>query len=138
MTEQPNKPNCEGRNQENAVAEERFVPSINRAQAAFRVILWLLPAGFVVLSAVGLILLVSHGILPSRWGTVIFWLILNLAFVAGAGWFYGMLSCSARGESDVLYRAVQFWFFQMFLVPLLLRLLLYLASVIDPIKLGWP
>ncbi len=58
----------------------------------------------------------------------IFWLVLNIAFVAGAGWFYGMLSTSARGESDVLYRAVQYWFFQMFLVPLLLVLLFRFAE----------
>ena len=114
------------------------VPPVNRAQVTVRLLLWLLPFGFVMLSAAGIVLLTSLAIVLSHWGPIIFWLILNVAFVAGAGWFYGMLSCSARGESDVLYRAVQFWFFQMFLIPLFLRLLLYLASVIEPGKFGWP
>ncbi len=109
---------------------------INRAQATIRLVLWLLPAGFVTLSAAGFSLLTTRGFLPSNWGSRISWLILNIAFVGGAGWFYGMLSASARGETDVLYRAVQFWFFQMFLIPLLLGFLLYLACVIDPIKFG--
>lgn len=118
--------------------ESSIKPPVNRAQATVRLLLWLLPVGFVILSAAGFILLTSLAILPSQWGTAIFWLILNIAFVVGAGWFYGMLSCTARGESDVLYRAVQFWFFQMFLIPLFLRLLLYLASVIETGKFGWP
>jgi hypothetical protein len=104
---------------------------INVAQATVRFVLWLLPAGFVPLSAAGLGLLASRGFLPSNWGMPISWLILNIAFVAGAGWFYGILSTSARGESDVLYRAVQFWFFQMFLVPLFLVLLLHLAESLN-------
>jgi hypothetical protein len=114
-----------------------IAPEVNRAQAAFRVFLWVLPAGVVVLSGGALDFLISRGILPSVRAVGVFWLIFNVAFVLGAGWFSATLSQKARAEPDgVFYLTVLFVFLQVFLIPLLLGLLLFLACVIDPVKLG--
>ena len=136
MSEPPIKPNREWPGREKPVFEAHSKPPINRAQATVRVILWLLPAGFAVLSAEGCNWLKYRGILASSWGFGV-WLLLNVAFALGAGWFNAMLSTKARGEADgVAYRTVMFFFLQLFLIPVLLGLFLFMACVIDPIKFG--
>ena len=138
MNEPSNKPNCESPDQEDPVLETHFKPPINRAQATVRVILWLLPAGFVVLSAEGCDWLKYRGILASSWGFGV-WLILNVAFALGAGWFNAMLSTKARAEADgVAYRTVMFFFLQLFLIPLLLLIMFFLYYIIFTIRFGAP
>ena len=136
MSEPPIKPNCEWPGRKKPVFGAHSKPPINRAQATIRVILWLLPAGFVVLSAEGCNWSKYGGTLASSWGFVA-WLILNVSFALGAGWFNAKLSTKARGEADgVAYRTVMFFFLQLFLTPVLLGLVLFMACVIDPIKFG--
>ena len=103
----------------------------NRAQAWFRVVLWILPSGFVVASAVGLGWI--HENLFRNDLVVGLWFLLNLAFLIGAGWVQSVLANRLRTEANAVIRGVgAFVVYQLFLIPLLLGLLLYLTFLIDP------
>lgn len=70
----------------------------NRAQVWFRALLWLMPTGFAWSSFIGLVLLHSRIRVPD-WGLGVL-LLVNLIFVAGAGWFDGLLARHVRGSGD--------------------------------------
>ena len=100
MNEPPIKPNRQWPGPGDLACEPITKPSsikhpVNRAQATVRVILWLLPTGFAVLSAMGSSWLKIHGYLP-RWHLAAC-LIPNVIFVVGAGWYNALLSTKARG-----------------------------------------
>ena len=110
-------------------------PPNNRAQAWFRMLLWILPSGFAVASGIGLDRL-SSAYFPSQSpiGTLIWW-ILNFAFVIGSGWFDSQLSARARAEvGGVADRVLRFFLFQLFLIPVLSLVFLFFACLIDPIR----
>lgn len=110
-------------------------PPVNRAQACFRVIIWLLPTGFAVCSSWAGNWLISRGYLPKLgFG---FWVVPNVFFMFGAAWYNALLSRRARSSPrGIVNRLVLFFLIQLFLMPLLLAILLYLACVIDPIQFG--
>jgi len=95
-------------------------PPTNRAQAWFRVFLWLVPAGFAFTSAVGLVWLSIRAFPVDDLILIGVWLLLNLMFVIGAGWFDSQLSAKVRSESDkVSDEVMSFFMLQLFLVPVL-------------------
>ncbi len=113
------------------IPPEQQPPQVNRAQAWFRVMLWLMPTGFLVASAVGLGW-VHEKLLPSD-SIVAVWCLLNLALLIGAGWFTAILSTRSPNER-VVHGMFTFVMCQLFLVPALLGLLLFMINLIDPIQ----
>lgn len=108
---------------------------VNRAQACVRVTLWLLPTGFAFFSAWAGNWLFEHSYVPQL--GVSAWMFVNTIFVVGTGWFNALLSPHARAEPNgASKRIILFFVIQVFLIPVLLATLLYLACVIDPVKLG--
>lgn len=103
----------------------------NRAQAWFRVALWILPTGFVVASAVGLGW-VHEKLFPFD-SIVAVWFLLNLALVIAAGWFTAVLSIRSPDER-VIHGIFAFIVYQLFLIPALLGLFLFLINLINPIQ----
>lgn len=113
---------------------ELQIPPNNPSKTLFRIILWLLPTGFAVLSAIGSRYLPGGVILDDR-SSLTLWLILNILFTAGAGWFNAHLSNRVKPEQDgALFRTFVFVIAQMFLVPLLLMTLLFAVCLFNPIK----
>lgn len=105
--------------------------SINRAQAWFWVMLWILPSGFFVASAIGLGWV--HGNFFRHDLVVVLWFLLNLAFLIGTGWFQSILANQGRIRPHTVIRSIgAFMVYQLFLIPILLGLLLYLTYLIDP------
>jgi uncharacterized membrane protein len=110
-------------------------PPTNRAQAWFRVMLWILPAGFAVASGIGVDRL-KDAYFPTQApvGTMI-WFVLNFIFVIGSGWFDSQLSVRARSEvGGSADRIMRFFLLQLFLIPFLSLAFLFFACLIDPIK----
>lgn len=110
-------------------------PPTNRAQAWFRVVLWISPAGFAVASGLGLDRL-TDAYFPNQApvGTMI-WFVLNFIFVIGSGWFDSQLSVRARSEvGGSADRIMRFFLLQLFLIPFLSLAFLFFACLIDPIK----
>jgi hypothetical protein len=101
----------------------REPPPINAAQGCFRVALWMVPTGFAWASALGL------GALASKLGVrgLSFpsapWIVLNIVFVLGAGWFDAMLAWKVRnaGEKErgdmIVGNLTRFFLLQLVLVP---------------------
>lgn len=107
-------------------------PPVNRTITWLRVMLWLLPTGFAVLSAIGQNFLIRYGLVPINFG--IYFLIVAL-FTVGTGYYNALLSPRAKTQpGGLLNRTVLFFVIQLFLVPLLLGGLLFAACLIDPIK----
>ncbi|MEO5914741.1 MAG: hypothetical protein ABIS50_10940 [Luteolibacter sp.] len=133
MNEPPIKPNREWPGSRNLACEPVAKPPVNRAVAWFRVILWILPAGFAVLSAWGVVWYQGH-LIPHRLG-VLSWVVVNVIFVLGTGWYHALLSISARSEPRGIFaRTILFFFIQLFLIPLLASLALFLGCLIGTIK----
>jgi len=111
-------------------------PPRNRAQAWFLVLLWFVPTGFALASAVGLgwineKVFANNGTIP-----VVLGFSLNIAFVIGTGWFTTQLSTRARTEPGVVAsRVFAFFMIQLFLIPILLALIVFCACLIDPINI---
>ncbi len=110
-------------------------PPTNRAQAWFRVFLWILPAGFAVASGIGVDRLkIAYFPDQALVGTMI-WFVLNFIFVIGSGWFDSQLSVRARSEvGGSADRIMRFFLLQLFLIPVLSLAFLFFACLIDPIK----
>lgn len=130
MNEPPLKPNREWPGSKELGSEPFREPPINRAKAVVRVILWILPTGFVALSGVAL------GSMPQfrqlGFGA---WLVPDIIFILGAGWYNAFLSGRARHEhSGMVSKTLIFFFIQLFLIPLLLALSLFFVCVIKPMK----
>ena len=102
----------------------RGSPPSNRAQFWFRVVLWILPAGITATSWLGLNKLSSLFAGFADW-IIPLWLVLNLTFVLGAGWFNALLSGKAHSREDgIPTRILLFFIMQVFVSPLLLLALL--------------
>lgn len=103
----------------------------NRAQAWFRVLLWLMPAVFGVASVFGLDWLQRKIGDSLVWITI--WWVLNPAFIIATGWFNAVLSVpSSDGNRRILHRVAVFFLIQMILTPSLW----YVALVVS-LKCGW-
>lgn len=104
-------------------------PPTNRAQAWFRVLLWLVPAGFAMMSLSGFHQLYRTIPMP-------FWFIwilipVNLVFILSAGWFDALLD--RRFEKSVEQtRAWMFTFllFQLLAIPIFSVLLIWTVGFI--------
>jgi hypothetical protein len=110
-------------------------PPTNRAQAWFRVVLWISPAGFAVASGLGLDRL-TDAYFPNQApvGTMI-WFVLNFIFVIGSGWFDSQLSVRARSEvGGIADRILRFFMLQLFLIPVLSLAFGFFAFLINPIQ----
>ncbi|MES2921722.1 MAG: hypothetical protein V4819_09250 [Verrucomicrobiota bacterium] len=77
---------------------QQKVPA-NHAVTCFRVILWLLPSAFALMSAYGFACGLQAWSRHLPFGSGIawtIWLILNFAFVLGTGWYNALLSVNSR------------------------------------------
>jgi len=109
-------------------------PPPNPMHAWMRVIMWLLPTGFAWGSGVGLNWLISLSRLPSELG-MCFWVMLNVAFLVGAGWYRGAL-LDQEGYVDWRFvRIAAFFGLQLLLIPLLSVVILFAICVANPIKI---
>lgn len=112
--------------------ESPLQPPINRAIACLKVFLWILPSGMTVISASAMERLSGSG-LGIQLGMKS-WLLCNALFIAGTGFYNAKLSYRARSEPDgVFYKVVMFFFIQLFLIPLLLAIALFLICITEPI-----
>ncbi|MEO7099619.1 MAG: hypothetical protein ABI162_09685 [Luteolibacter sp.] len=108
----------------------------NHAQAWLRIILWILPTGFAWMSGVGLSLLAARG---GSWGAapVIFpiWIVLNCAFIVGAGRFHRMLSPQTTNDPEMhLGHVVTFFAVQLLLIPFLSLFVVFVICKANPIR----
>ena len=103
--------------------------SRNKAIFYVRAALWILPLGFGIFSAGGISWLESRGYL-GEWGVGV-WLIVNLVFVFGVGWFEALLSNHAcRGRNEVGEQVAMFFFMQIFVVPMVAIVFVMLAGFV--------
>ncbi|MES2658713.1 MAG: hypothetical protein V4689_08845 [Verrucomicrobiota bacterium] len=135
MSEPPIKPNREWSGPDNLVAKAP-PPRINRARAAFRIFLWILPTGFALLSIWIGFGWIAHALLSrfsfGAWGLV------NLIFALGVGWCHALLPRRGpRVRFEIIGDTLIFVFLQFFLVPILLGLVLFLTCTIAPNKIGF-
>ncbi|MEO5711945.1 MAG: hypothetical protein ABIT37_00505 [Luteolibacter sp.] len=94
-------------------------PLTNPAHAWLRGIMWTLPTGFIWMSAFGVNYLASFFGMNSGLSTCI-WMLLNIGFVIGAGWYDSLLSSHARMSPGVSYLwIIQFFLHQLYLMPLI-------------------
>ncbi|MGC4015777.1 MAG: hypothetical protein QM755_14820 [Luteolibacter sp.] len=102
--------------------ELRSLSMENRAHGFFRFILWFLPTVFAAAS--GLTMARIHGVNELLLKTV--WVISNLAFTAGAGWFNAILSIEIRLAPEeqrhrrIISRVISFTLLQIMVVPVLI------------------
>ena len=88
-----------------------------------RVMLWILPAGFLVISAMGMAVAANILHMNSALSRVV-WLVLNALFVIGTGWCdYQLASPNRREAFGVGYVLTLYCLCQIFLAPFLLVLL---------------
>ncbi len=109
----------------------------NRTRVWFRIVLWILPTGFAWMSAVGLNMLsVRGGFYGMAQLIVPVWLVLNIAFIIGAGWYNKMLSSRRdAGPNGFDGRDVLFFVIQIFLIPPLSALVLFALCASGNIRL---
>lgn len=110
-------------------------PPLNRAQAWYRVLLWLAPAGFAfVVSNVGMLGLRFVPLVARLWP--LFPLVAIIAFCGYCGWLDGNLSSKARrleGEARkkaVRNHAIRFSLWQLIFIPLIIGILAFGACLI--------
>lgn len=107
----------------------RRAPPNHPVKTLYRLLLWLLPAGFTAMCIFGTQYLGRFGI-PPNWNGIICYLLIS-AFAFGTAWYNALLSNRARLEHNgLMHRIVLFWAIQHFLVPLLLVGFLYAACAI--------
>ena len=106
-------------------------PPVNRAVAWFRELLNVVPVGFFLASLIGVDWL--GRVLPSLDRSLfdIIWLVLNVMFIAGTGWFKISISDRAQaGSREKAYYALNFLALQVVLIPFFLVLFVVLAAVV--------
>lgn len=110
-------------------------PPANRAQAWFRVLLWLVPTVFAYASIVGVGWMSDRLLQSASIIRVPAVILLNAGFVLGTGWFKAHLNGRRRNHPNGFSDEVLIFFLaQIFLIPILLALILFCACLIDPIK----
>lgn len=96
-------------------------PSRNPIYPWLRMLLWILPAGFPILSAMGFRFFLHHSVWAPSGPFFGIWILLNLLFVIGTGWCDYRLSPRARTHPDSAVKAIVVFFLcQLFLIPFLL------------------
>jgi len=114
-------------------------PPVNAAQGCFRVVSWIVPTGFAWASAVGLGTLGTGALRMGQAVPVMIWIVLNIAFVLGAGWFDAMLSRAVRNaradERPALLtkKLVVFFLLQLVFIPVISAAVLFAWCVAYPI-----
>ncbi len=92
--------------------------------------LWILPAGFLVITAVGMAA-AAHMLHTNATLDMVVWLFINALFVIGTGWCEHQLAPPSRRESfGVGYTITLYFICQVFLTPFLLVLLALIFSQI--------
>ena len=88
----------------------------NATLTAFRVLLWLLPTGFALMSAYGYAVWSRH--LPFGSGlSWSIWLTLNGVFILATGWYNALLSANASGiRYGLRNRVILFFLIQPFII----------------------
>ena len=93
--------------------------SSNWAQAWLRVVMWILPTGFFWISAFGANYLTAYSGVIGDLSTYL-WVLLNIGFMIGAGWYDSLLSSRARKSPGSSYLwIIQFFLHQLYLIPLI-------------------
>jgi len=112
-------------------------PPRNPIYPWLRVLLWILPAGFPIISAMVIGLLHQSVWAPSGPFFGI-WIILTILFVIGTGWCDYRLSPRARTHTDSAVKAVVVFFLcQLFLVPFLLACAIFALCALNPGSLNF-
>lgn len=96
-----------------------------------RVILWMIPSGFVLLSSAGIFSLGNMRVF-NNYLAVILWVLLNIAFVIGVGWCDYQLSSPERKRTRKIGLAILLFFIiQIFIIPLLIGAFTFAACFIS-------
>lgn len=113
----------------------RGSPPSNRAQAWFRLGIWIAPTVFAYASGTGIewikgLIQSADSVFP-----VSIWIALIAGFVLATGWFKARLNRRQRTYPNAFSDEVLFFFLaQVVLIPLLMILILFCACLIDPIQ----
>lgn len=114
--------------------DPELIPN-NRAHAWLRVILWILPTGFAWMSAAGLNMLSVRGGFPNLAQLVVpIWIVVNIIFVSGAGWYRAALLHQVGNVDWRSGRTVEFFAIQLLLIPFFSVIILFAICVANPIK----
>ena len=106
--------------------DDNEIPT-NHAHAWLRLVLWILPTGFAWMSGVGLSMLATGGSFPVLAAfTIPIWVVLNCAFLVGAGRYHRMLSPQTSNDPEMhLGHVVTFFALQLLLIPFLSLLVVF-------------
>ena len=97
-------------------------PPRNPIYPWLRVILWILPAGFIVISAMSLAA-AAYMLHTNSALNMVAWLVLNVLFVIATGWCeYQLTPPNRRGALGVGYALTLYFLCQVMLAPFLLVL----------------
>jgi hypothetical protein len=101
----------------------------NRAQAWFRIILWILPSGFAMMSLSGFHQL--YRTIPIPFWCIWILIPVNLIFILAAGWFDALLDRRFKKSVEQM-RAwmLTFLLFQLLAIPIFSFLLIWTVSFI--------
>ena len=89
----------------------------NRAQAWFRVVLWILPLGFLVVSTEMVARFEDEFYRYDLTAPWVIWWILNAVIIVGSGWFNALLSIGNSTPTEgMLFRTALFCGAQLFII----------------------
>ncbi len=106
---------------------------INQAQGCFRVLLWVMPAGFAAVSAWAV-----GNYKPDVDSLLMLWIGVNLVFMATTGWFVAIMSSSVRvletgkRTGRIAWLTTLFCLIQLFLIPFISVFLVFAFCAFMP------